>query len=133
MLVDTLLLTKLKTYKLRFIMNVTSGATITTTAHSNYIFRYLNSFTARGRGSEHCRGRNKVFPLDTFLVMIVCIGNYLVLKMTFFFKFFPMVPLWNLYSPFGTSKEARQFGQSVTLAKMSLTKMSLWPKCHCPK
>jgi hypothetical protein len=31
-----------------------------------------------------------------------------------------MVPLWNFHSPFGTLKEARKTGQSVTLAKVSL-------------
>ena len=43
-----------------------------------------------------------------------------------FFKFFPMVPPMNFFSHFGSKKT----GQSVTLAKVSLIKMSLWPKCH---
>ena len=36
-----------------------------------------------------------------------------------------MVPPVEFLSPFGTPKEARKTGQSVTLAKVSL-----WPKCH---
>ena len=46
-----------------------------------------------------------------------------------------MVPPMKFFSPFGTPKEARKTGQSVTLAKVSLAKVlpakvSCWPKCH---
>ena len=61
----------------------------------------------------------------------------------FFSNFSHWSHTWNFYSSFGTPKEARKTGQSVTLAKVSpakesLAKMSLrpkclWPKCHWPK
>ena len=59
-------------------------------------------------------------------------------KKGIFFKFFPMVPLWK-FASFGTPKEARKMakvslakgsfsGQHVP-AKVSLAKVSFWPKC----
>ena len=58
------------------------------------------------------------------------IVNFQKKRVIFFSNFSLWSPLWNFYSPFGTPKEARKTGQSVTLAKVSLAKVSLWPKCH---